>query len=149
MVNNVSVKHEFECSYLVRLPGTSRYELNSHRYRVEVSVVGPQRYADYGYIIDFNKLKNYVSSKVPDKSFIINSADMNISEFKDIVKNLTILGVPIVSKDIGEADTISAEHILDMIVKDVQVCLDTYEPGIYVANAVLRENSQFAVEYNK
>ena len=60
----VSYRTEFESSYL------QNFELHSHRYRVEVTVDGPQRHQNKGKVIEFSHLAQYVNEVVYDKYFI-------------------------------------------------------------------------------
>ena len=47
MNSTVSFRTEFESCYV------QNEELHAHRYRIEVTVDGPQRYVDFGQIIDY------------------------------------------------------------------------------------------------
>lgn len=125
----VSQRVEFECSYIF---GT---ELNAHRYKFEVTVIGPQREEDNGIVIDFKSLKNYMNSVICDHAFLYQSTVENPG--KTVAFILARAGV----KCVGFPFMINAENMCKYFVQDLQSILNEHEPGVTVVSAKLRETN--------
>lgn len=135
MAAQVTQVCEFECCYVVDK------QLNAHRYKVEVTVDGPQREEDLGYVIEFSKLSEYLRSILPDKRFIFETVSQNIG--REIAFTMGQRGIAIQ----GYSFILSAENILTGIVQDLQSVLDIKEPGVRVVSAKLRENTSSYVTW--
>ena len=129
----VSYRVEFESSYLLES------ELHSHRYRLEVTVDGPQRLNDHGAVIDFKTLANHVKSVYYDKQFIYGNSQT--AEELCVVDLLRRIGVPLHYID----DSLSVENFCIDIATRLQARLDQYDPGVRLIDVKLREtNDSFA-----
>lgn len=133
MACTVSYRVEFESSYL--LEG----ELHSHRYRLEVTVDGPQRLYDHGAVIDFKTLANHVKHVYYDKQFIYGNHQTN--EELGVVNLLHQIGVSVYHID----NSLSVENFCIDIATRLQARLDQYDPGVRLIEVKLREtNDSFA-----
>ena len=92
----VSQRSSFECTYLVK--EGNDYVLNSHNYRVEVSVIGPQQLEDHGFVIEFKTLKKLLDKCLPDHTFLYTNGDRNQELLKLDFESLyvPVLGLPLV-----------------------------------------------------
>lgn len=129
MPSQVTHRMEFECCYLINK------DVNAHRYRLEVTVEGPQRFEDFGSVIEFSKLREYVKSVVPDKSFLIDTSTENLG--RDVGFMLGTRGVSVRAYSFQ----LSAENLCSNIGKQLQSILDSEEPGVTVVEVKLRENN--------
>lgn len=133
MNSTVSYRYEFESCYV------QNSELNAHRYRVEVTVDGPQRYVDHGQIIDYRVLANYVKEVCPNNIFLIGT-DSTDDEFK-VADALKKCGVPISYR----SHRLTIENFCESIATELQDILNRHEPGVRVTEVKLREtNDSFA-----
>ena len=101
MLVTVTQRSEFECSYLMKETNddymkNGHYTLNSHNYRIEVTVASYTRDSQDNdkCIITFEKLKSIVDSCLPDGYFIY-SVDDDSEEMKNLVRDLKIMGVKV------------------------------------------------------
>lgn len=129
MSATVSYRTEFESSYFQNL------ELHSHRYRVEVTVTGPQRQEDRGKVIEFKRLAHYVSEVVYDKSFLIGTDSLPEERF--VVDAMREIGV----KYTGFSFPLSVENFCIDIANKLQKLFDRYEPGVQIYEVKLRETN--------
>ena len=137
---SVTVKHDFECGYVSKDEyGLVRF--NAHRYRLEISVTCPQRLVDNGIVISFDSLKQIISAQCPHNKFMYNIHDDAGSDIAKVIMNY--------SSDIYQVNyDITAERLCDALVSRIQSALDTYEPGVFVNNAILRENNISYVDWS-
>ncbi len=135
MASQVTQSCEFECCYLIDR------SLNAHRYRIEVTVEGPQREEDYGYVIEFSKLKTYIQSVVPDGSFIFDTVSQNIG--RDVAFTLGQRGVSVC----GMPFHLCAESLCNYISTTLQDVLNKNEPGVTIVVSKLRENGTSYVSW--
>ena len=135
LASQVTQSCEFECCYLIDK------SLNAHRYRLEVTVEGPQREEDYGYVMEFSKLHNYIKSVVPDGMFIFDTSSSNVG--RDVAFILGQRGIPVK----GLPFALCAESICNYISTSLQSILDHKEPGVNIVVSKLRENSTSYVSW--
>ena len=132
----VTKRLEFECCYVYR------DEIHAHRYKLEVTVQGPQRYNDYGVVLSFDELLRYMKQTVPDKTFVYyvkDAAGTYISKaFHDY--NYRTLGFEF---------PISAENICNHLALSLQDELDIHEPGIQIVDLKLREDNNSFVSWTR
>lgn len=136
MSSKVTQVCEFECCYLI---GT---ELNAHRYKLEITVMGPQHTEDCGKVIDFSVLLKYMFDVVPDKCFLFDTSSQNIGREVAFIlgqRNIKICGCFF---------TLSAENICNDIVHSLQDILNTKEPGVQIVSARLRETPSSFVSWS-
>ena len=132
----VTKRLEFECCYVYRK------EIHAHRYKLEVTVQGPQRFGDYGVVISFDNLLKYMKQVVPDKSFIYDTKEASG----------TYIGLAFQDygyKAIGFDMSISAENICNYLALSLQDILDVKEPGIQIIDLKLREDSNSFVSWKR
>lgn len=133
MSTTVSYRTEFESCYI------QRGELHAHRYRLEVTVDGPQRLEDYGRVIDFQKLASFVNRIKFDKTYLY-STHQTFQE-KTLTDAMKGLEIPVLAFP-GE---LSVEAFCAKIAEDLQDVLDQHTPGVRVIEVKLREtNDSFA-----
>lgn len=138
VVNHTSVTQriEFECGVIF----DRKYE--SHRYKLEMTVTGPQRFQDNGISIKFAELKTLMRSVVPEFRIIYSSKDdLGVR----VGALLTEVGIPVQSYSFS----VSAENLCDYFVTSVQSELDKHFPGVVIISARLRENSESFVEWQR
>lgn len=133
----VSRKVEFECAYI------ADHELEAHRYQLSVSVDGPQRQQDNGYVISFEELAAIMKESVYDKTFLINTEDYTLPV--DLYIVLRRCGVLVVEFH----NTLCAEQICKACVNNIQDRLDKAAPGVRVISAKLVENSNSYVSWSR
>lgn len=133
MKATVTYRTEFEASYL------QNSELHSHRYRVEVTVDGPQRHQDKGKVIEFKHLAQYVNQVVYDKYFLYGT-DILPAE-RAVIDALKEAGV----RCWPCTFPLSVENFCIDIADRLQIFLNKFEPGVRVSEVKLREtNDSFA-----
>lgn len=126
----ITQKREFECCYI------SETGLNAHRYRIDVTVSGNQRYVDTGQVISFEQLSEYIRMAVPDKYWVYGEASsLDILNVVAAIKTCKIptWSLPVVS--------VSCEKLCERIASKLQLMLDQFEPGVIVEQVKLVENS--------
>ena len=131
----VSYRTEFESCYV------QSGELHAHRYRVEITVDGPQRYEDTGRVIEFADLSRYLKEAVPDKKFlhhVSGELDDTSRNENDLAASMQKCGVDVVLFD----DIISVELLCTWIRDRVQFILDFERPGVRVIEVKLRETTE-------
>jgi len=132
----VTKRIEFECCYVYK------GDIHAHRYKLEVTVQGPQRYSDQGVVLSFDELSNYMKQAVPDKAFIYwikDAAGVYISKaFNEY--NYKTLGCDF---------PISAENICAFLAANLQDTLNVREPGILIVELKLREDNNSFVSWKK
>lgn len=128
----VSQRSSFECTYLVKSE-SNQYTLNSHSYRVEISVVGPQQLEDHGFVIEFKNLKKLLDACLPDHTFLYDASDSNQEQLAVDFYRLSIhvLGLSVVC----------AESIARYIGENLQESLYELYPGIIIQELKLRETA--------
>ena len=127
----VSQRSSFECTYLVK--DNNDYILNSHNYKVEVSVVGPQQFEDHGFVIEFKILKKLLDNCLPDHTFLYTKDDRN----QELLKlDFESLYVPVLGLSI-----VCAESIAEYIGEKLQESLYNLYPGIIIQELKLRETA--------
>ena len=136
MTTKVTTRAEFECCYIFDSI------LNAHRYRIEITVDGPQRQEDLGSVIEFSKLKKYVMTVVPNNTFIFDATCENAG--RDVAFTMGKHGIKIMAVSF----VLSAENICNYIVSTLQQILDLNEPGVKITNAKLRENNDSYVSWD-
>lgn len=129
MAATVSYRTEFEASYL------QNCELHSHRYRIEVTVSGPQRQEDKGKVIEFSHLAMYVKQVIYDKSFIFGT-DV-LPEERPVIDALRAAGV----KCWPCTFSLSVENFCTDIADRLQIIFNNFEPGVFVQEVKLRETN--------
>ena len=148
MLVTVTQRSEFECSYLMKetkddYMKNSHYVLNSHNYRIEVTVASYTRDSQDSdkCIITFEKLKSIVDSCLPDGYFIY-SVDDDSEEMKNLVRDLKIMGVKVTEL---YRLSVSAENIVDSIARSISDKLDN--EGVQLVEVKLRENPDSVVTW--
>lgn len=137
----VTQRCEFECSYLSNIGVDNAMELNSHRYRVEVSVMSIDREIP----IEFSQLKRCIRNVVPDKHFIYNALDGPSKEEAQIISGLQSLHVPVLEAYF----VLSAENIVTYIAEQIQLVLNRMcDNTVVVVSVKLRENNDSFVEWS-
>lgn len=137
--NTVSQRIEFDCSYLVKSIDSAQYSLQGCRYLVEATV--RNKYAtESGVVIEFRKLRSYLSACVPDHTFLYHHSSSVASQ---VASTLSQIGVLVKSY----AVPICAENICENIAFQLQALLDEYSPGVIVVEVKLRENSDSVATY--
>lgn len=129
----VSYRTEFEASYL------QNCELHSHRYRVEVTVDGPQRHENKGKVIEFKHLADYVNQVCYDGYFLYGT-DVLPAERPviDALNNAKVKTWPC-------SFPLSVENFCIDIADRLQLLLNRFDPGVRVLEVKLREtNDSFA-----
>lgn len=134
MPSTVSYKTEFEAAYI------QDEELHAHRYRFEVTVCGPQRSEDHGFVIDYRTLGKYVNHISLQGCFLASESSENssIAVIANLIEQTGVTVHWFVPK-------ISIEMLCEYLATKLQQLLDRNEPGIRVIEAKLREtNDAFA-----
>lgn len=132
----VTQRVEFECGYLIELNGQK--QVQSHRYNLEVTVSGNQRFEDNGYVIEFETLKKILKSCVPNSKFIFTkNQDYTLPGERNIADIFDLFGY--LSEQVDFRPT--CENLLVWITDKIQDILDIREPGVRIENAKLRESS--------
>ena len=145
----VTQRSDFECSYLMKsveseYTVTNRYVLNSHHYRVEVTVSSISDFNqenDDKCIITFEKLKSIVDSCLPDGCFIY-SVDDDSDEMKNLRRDLRIMGVKVTEL---YCLSVSAENLADSIARRIEDKL--FKEDVQLLEVKLRENSDSVVTW--
>ncbi len=133
MSTTVSYRTEFESSYI------QECELHSHRYRLEVTVDGPQRLKDHGRVIEFKDLARLVNQVTFDKMFLYSTKQS--AQEKKVMEAINALGIPVYAFTCE----LSVESFCFKIARNLQSLLDEFEPGVRVIEVKLREtNDSFA-----
>ena len=133
MSATVSYRYEFEAAYV------QNEQLNAHRYRIEVTVDGPQRYVDSRQIIDYRTLAGYVKSCCPQDQFLIGS-DSTQDEL-DLSDAMKKCGVSVSYR----SHPLTIESFCESIANELQDTFNRHEPGVRVVEVKLREtNDSFA-----
>ena len=133
MNSTVSYRTEFESCYV------QDEELHAHRYRIEVTVDGPQRYVDFGQIIDYKLLGKYVREVCPAGNFLIGS-DSTVEECA-VADALKACGISISYR----SHKLTIESLCESLADELQDILHRHEPGVRVIEVKLREtNDSFA-----
>lgn len=133
MSATVSYRTEFEAAYI------EKRKLHAHRYRIEVTVDGPQRYEDSERIIDYNKLAKYVKQVVPDGKWLL-SGEYTPEEF-EVSKAMVHCKIPISTLPYPT----SIERMCQGLADELQDLLNRHEPRVRVIELKLREtNDSFA-----
>lgn len=131
----VTQRVEFECGYLIELNGQK--QVQSHRYNLEVTVSGNQRFEDNGYVIEFETLKKILKSCVPNSKFIFTkNQDYTLPGERNIADIFDLFGY--LSEQVDFRPT--CENLLVWITDKIQDILDIREPGVRIENAKLRES---------
>lgn len=129
----VSYRCEFEACYI------QESELHAHRYRVEVTVDGPQRYQDYKQVIDYRTLAKFVHDVCPDKKYMVG-ANSTEEEFA-VADAMKACGVAITYRP----HPLTIESLCESLADELQDTLYRNEPGVRVVEIKLREtNDSFA-----
>ena len=131
----VSYRTEFESCYV------QSNELHAHRYRIELTVDGPQRYEDTGRVIDFSDLSRYLKAAVPDKKYLhhVSGGLNNDSRCEsNIASAMKAYGIGVWLFD----EPISVELLCTSIRDRVQCILDAEQPGVRVIEVKLRETTE-------
>lgn len=132
----VTQRVEFECGYLIELNGQK--QVQSHRYNLEVTVSGNQRFEDNGYVIEFETLKKILKSCVPNNKFLFTkNQDYTLPGERNIADIFDLFGY--LSEQVNFRPT--CENLLIWITDRIQDILDIREPGVRIENAKLRESS--------
>lgn len=133
MSATVSYRYEFEAAYV------QNKQLNAHRYRIEVTVDGPQRYQDYKQIIDYRTLAEYVRSVCPSDHFLLGfDSTMSENELAECMKRCGV-------KVSVRSHPLTIESFCESIANELQDILNRHEPGVRVIEVKLREtNDSFA-----
>ena len=140
----VTQRAEFECSYVSAVTNSAT-ELHSHRYRIEFSVCGEQRFIDHGIVIEFAEFASLIKSILPDHKFLFNAhASTESAEYNIASTVHSYLPNAVRSYDAP----ISAENLCNFLVRDLQQLLNTSAPGVYILNAKLRESANSFAEYS-
>lgn len=134
----ITQRADFECSYI--LPLFNRYELHSHRYRIEVTVEGPQRLEDFGMVLEFDRFKSILNTILPNRSFIYQAGEIGDCfdvHLNRVVSELNRLNIRLYS--VPMAPTV--ENLCSHFASELQSVLDSQEPGVRVVNLKLREST--------
>ena len=138
----VTQRLEFECCYI------SNRKLNAHRYRIEVTVSGEDRYLEDGVVIEFTKFREYIQHVVPAGKFVVGkfgySGESEELAVRDVSRAMANCGI--LTQEYAEA---SCERMCEEIAHQLQQEFYIAEPGLIVEEVKLREDSQsFAVWTN-
>lgn len=129
----VSYRCEFESCYI------QKAELHAHRYRIEVTVDGIDRYMQSGQIIDYRNLAKYVKQVCPDSTFLVG--DDSTPEERGAAMCLKGCGVPVMERQ----HILTIESFCESLASELQDLLDRHEHGVRVIEVKLREtNDSFA-----
>ncbi len=132
----VTKRIEFECCYIYH------YTVQAHRYRLEVTVEGPQRFDDHGTVITFDDLQKYMKRAVPDNKFIYH-----VEDYPGVHVGKAFVEVGCDSQPYEFS--ISAENLCKHIAESLQNTFDLYEPGIKILELKLREDSNSFVSWKR
>lgn len=129
----VSYRCEFESCYI------QNSELHAHRYKLEVSVDSPERYKNYGKVIDYKVLAKHVRSICPDGSFLIGSDSTD--QEKLVAECIKTCGVNVTYRP----HVLTIESLCESLACELQDILNRHEPCVRVIEVKLREtNDSFA-----
>ena len=130
----VTKRIDFNCCYI------QNHQIEAHNCKLEVTVVGPQRFNDLGRVITYEDLTKYMKEVVPDKAFLFFMSD----ESGVIVANaFKKAGCRIVGCDFE----ISAENVCSYCASELQDQFDTFEPGIKIIDMKFREDNNSFVSW--
>lgn len=133
----LSYRTEFEAAYV---QGT---ELHAHRYKIEVTIGGPQHLADHGKILDYKILAAYVNSVCPHNTYLVSeSATDAENEIAAVLRklNVDVLTCPY---------PLSIEYMCEGIASELQDILYRHEPGLVVLEVKLRETNDSYATWTK
>lgn len=125
----VSYRTEFEAAYI------QNSELNAHRYKLEVTVGGDDRYASKQQVLDYKVLGEYVRRIVPDKHWLVSS-DQSEKE-KSVADMMRSFGIHVVTFPYP----LCIERLCEGIAFELQDIFDRHEPGVHVTEVRLRETA--------
>ena len=131
----VTQQIEFECCYI------AKKRLNAHRYKIEVTVSGEDRYTKDGIVIDFESLRSYIREVVPDNKFVLGKYgyESDAEEQKVYQVSRAMADCGIMTQQFSET---SCEVICEEIAHQLQQEFYIREPGLIVEEVKLRENAQ-------
>ncbi len=134
----VTQRVEFECCYL------QPDKLNAHRYKVEATVVAPQRYQDKGQVIEFSELRRIMKSCTPNDTFLYCSEEAgNIgSDIAVVLRRANYLTCCL-------STAVTAESICEHIATMLQDKLIFEYPGVVVKEVKLRETADSFVVWQR
>ena len=136
MSATVSYKCEFEAGYV------QNSQFHAHRYRVEVTVDGPERYKNQGQVIDYHVLAKFVKEICPDKCFLIGTDA--VQEEIAVAECLKTCGVSINYRP----HRLTIESFCESLACELQDLLNRHEPCVRVIEVRLRETADSAATWN-
>lgn len=147
----VTQRCEFECAYIMEKDLSKDYilgdepdegfELNSHRYRVEASVVSSK---DSNIVVEFRKLKQYLQAVLPDKCFLSSASGERLPGELSVISGLKSLGISVIDLYFP----LSAENLVTYVAEQLQLLLTrAYDSCVTVVSVKLRENNDSFVEW--
>lgn len=128
----VSERSSFECAYLFSVKGCGDYVLNSHTYKVEVSVSNSESTPYNQLVIEFKSLKHLLNKSLPNGYFLYNVQDSNT---KLIARDFASLGIPTLNFNCS----VSAESLAKYILDTLQESLYELYPTVVINELKLRE----------
>lgn len=132
----VTKRAEFSCCYI------QDNRIEAHHCKVEVTVVGPQRFEDFGRVISYETLQFYLSNILPNHTFLYNESDKPSVQ---VAKAFQKAKCSTKSCDFE----ISAENLCKHFAEKLQEILDRREPGVTIVNLKLREDNNSYVSWSK
>lgn len=133
----VSQRSHFECSYIYYRD--DKCILNSHDYKIEVTVCAPDRVSPV--IMSFEDLKYVISRCIPNHKFLLRG-DKNLdSALIDVFSKFDSSIYKIFDNDI------TAETLVNKIAYDIDSHLSEY--GVILWEVKLRESTDSYVTWNR
>lgn len=134
----VTQRIEFECAYFCE------GEFNSHRYKLEATVEGPERFEEAGIVLSFADFKSYLRSVCPRNGFIVNTL-ADASEIEKVVKKVW---TDYKMKLYEVKFSVCAETLCMYIANKLQETLATHEPKVKLVDLKLRETQDSYVSWS-
>ena len=129
MSATISYRCEFESCYV------QNSELHAHRYKLEVTVDGPELYKNTGQIIDYKILAKHVKSVCPEGAFLLGSD--SLPEEQAVAVCLKVCHVPVMERP----HKLTIESLCESLSCELQDVLNRHAPGVRVIEVKLRETN--------
>ncbi len=132
----VTKRAEFSCCYI------QDKQIEAHHCKVEVTVEGPQRFEDFGRVITYENLQNYLRGIIPNRAFLYCKRDYNSIHVADAFNTVGC-------KTVEYNFDISAENLCRHLAETLQDVFDELEPGISILEFKLREDNNSFVSWKR